>query len=225
MANIVQIDTDIQAVDWTHSRDALLVEAKAITQVTNEREFETAGEVQTRGTKIIKKLEAARKEVTSPIDDLKRQIMAKEKELRRDIEAEVARIRELTSAYATEQARKMAEEQARIDEATRKAAEAQVAAEAAQSADPFGFNAPAQPIAMPVIPVATVKGAHSAANRVVEKWDFQILDANAVPREFLSVDETKIRTFLSAKKAEGYKAEQIAVPGIKVSATMQVYSR
>ena len=223
--DLVQVKTNIEAEGWISSRDQLVENSKAVTQVTNESEFETAGALQAQGSKLIKKLENSRKEVTGPLDELKKKIMAKEKELRKDIETEVNRLKTLTSAYATEQARKAEEERRKIEEAERKAAEAQVAAEAAAAADPFGFNAPAAPAATPYIPPVTVQKAHSASNRVVEKWDFSVLDANAVPREFLSVDETKIRTFLAAKKAEGYKADQIAIPGIKISATMQVYSR
>ncbi len=222
---IVEVKTSIQAADWTNSRDRLIERAREVRQVTNAAEFELAGAIQSEGAKLIRKLENARKEVTAPIDDLKKQIMAKEKELRADIEAEVSRIKSLNSAYATEQARKAEEERRRIEEAERRAAEAQVAAEAAAQADPFGFNAPTAPAATPLIPTATVKAAHSSSNRVVEKWDFFIRDVNLVPRQFLVVDESRIRAFLAAKKAEGYRADEIAIPGIRISASMQVYSR
>jgi len=223
--DLVQVKTSIEAEGWISNRDQLITKSKTVTRVTNEEEFEIAGALQAQGSKLIKKLENSRKEVTGPIDDLKKKIMAKEKELKKDIETEVNRLKILTSAYATEQARKAEEERRRIEEAERKAAEAQVAAEAAAQADPFGFNAPAAPAATPYIPPATVQKAHSTSNRVVEVWNFDVLDANAVPRQFLSLDDTKVRTFLQAKKAEGYKADQIDIPGLKISATMQVYSR
>ena len=223
---IVEVKTSIEAAEWVSARDNLITQATSITQVTNEDEFEKAGTIQTQGTKLLKKLEAARKNVTAPIDDLKKSIMAKEKELRKNIEAEVNRIRALTNAYATEQARKAEAERRRIEEAERKYAEMQVASEEAKAADPFGFNeTPAVPAAAPYIPQPTVQTAHSSSNRVVEKWDFVVVDAAQVPRPFLSVDETKIRAFLNAKKAEGYKADQISVAGLKISASMQVYSR
>ena len=222
---IVEVKTSIQADNWTNARDLLIERAHEVCAVTNEHEFEIAGAIQAEGTKLIKKLENARKEVTGPIDDIKKQIIAKEKELRAGIESEVNRIKALTSAYATEQARKAEEERRMIEAAERKAAEMAVAAETAKAEDPFGFNAPAAPTATPLIPTATVKAAHSSSNRVVEKWDFSVYDANAVPRDFLSVDEAKVRAFLAAKKAEGYRHDQIVIPGVKISATMQVYSR
>lgn len=222
---IVEVKTSIQAADWMRSRDILVERAKGICEVTTEAEFEAAGAIQSEGAKLIKRLENARKEVTGPIDDLKKKVMAKEKELRADIEREVNRVKSLTCAYATEQARKAEEERRMIEVAERRVAEMQVAAEAAKADDPFGFNAPSAPAATPLIPSATVKLAHSAATRVVEKWGFSVYDADAVPREFLSVDDTKISAFLAAKKAEGYKADQVAIPGVKVSASMQVYGR
>lgn len=225
---IVEINTSIEAAEWTAERDALIAEAQTVLQVASDAEFETAGVVQAKGLKLIKKLEAARKAVTSPIDDLKKSIMAKEKELRKDIDAEVNRIKSLTTAYATEQARKAAEEQRRIAEAERAAAEAAAAAEAERAAaDPLGvFSASAEPPA-PVVPtpIPTTHIPKSSATRVVERWDFEVVDPTRVPRQFLSVDETKIRTFLAAKKAEGYAADQIVIEGIKISSAMQVYSR
>ena len=71
---------------------------------------------------------------------------------------------------------------------------------------------------MPTMPKAS-------ANRMVERWDFAVTDAHAVPRELCSPDERKIRAFLAAKKAEGYKADQIVIDGIRISATVQVQSR
>lgn len=65
----------------------------------------------------------------------------------------------------------------------------------------------------------------TSANRMVERWDFAIVDANAVPRELCSPDEKKIRAFLASKKAEGYKADQLVVNGLRISATVQVQSR
>ena len=65
----------------------------------------------------------------------------------------------------------------------------------------------------------------TSSNHMVERWDFAIVDANAVPRELRSPDEKKIRAFLAARKAEGYKADQLSVKGLKISATVQVQSR
>lgn len=219
MNDVVEVHTSLEAAEWTAARDSLVAQAKAVTEVTSNAEFDAACAIQTKGTKLVKKLEQARKAVTAPLDDIKKKIMAKEKDLRRDIETELVRIETLANAYATEQARKAEAERAAIEEAERKAAEAAVHAE---ESDDFGFDAP---VAKPYIPEPTVEKAHSSNGYVVEKWEFEVVDPHVVPREFMSVDDGKIRAFLALKKADGYKASQIEIAGIKISAVMQVRSR
>lgn len=209
------------AAAWIAKRDAVMDTAAEVTAVASDQELQFAGEVQTEISKLVKKLETERKAVTAPIDDMKRAIMAKEKELATPLKAELERIKALTSAYATECARRIEEERRRREAEERRAAEAAVAAE---EADPFGFNAPA-PAAPAAAPMPMPTMPKSAANRMVERWDFEVVDANAVPRELCSPDERKIRAVLAAKKAEGYKADQIVIAGVRISATVQVQSR
>lgn len=210
------------AATWLANRDDMLATAKTIAVVGNDADLEVAGELQTKISKALKVLETERKAVTSPLDDMKKQVMAEEKKLAKPLSDELARLKQLTSAYATECARRIEEERRRREEEERKAAEAAVAAE---DADPFGFNAAvpepvpaAQPLPVPAMP-------RTSSNRMVERWDFEILDANAVPRELCSPDEKKIRAFLMSRKAEGYKADELRVAGLKFTATVQVQSR
>ena len=204
---------------WIAERDALVTRAKSVVIVNSDTDLETAGEVQTYISKALKKLETERKAVTGPLDDAKKQIMAQEKNLAKPLSDELTRLKALTSAYATECARRIEEERRRREEEERKAAEAAVAIED----NPFAPVAPspaptAAPMPMPTMP-------KTSSNRMVERWDFAIVDANAVPRELCSPDEKKIRAFLAARKAEGYKADQLSVKGLKISATVQVQSR
>jgi hypothetical protein len=204
---------------WIAERDALVTRAKSVVIVNSDTDLETAGEVQTYISKALKKLETERKTVTGPLDDAKKQIMAQEKKLAKPLADELTRLKTLTSAYATECARRIEEERRRREEEERKAAEAAVAIED----NPFAPIAPspaptAAPMPMPTMP-------KTSSNRMVERWDFAIVDANSVPRELCSPDEKKIRAFLAARKAEGYKADQISVKGLKISATVQVQSR
>lgn len=209
------------AAAWIAKRDVVMNTAAEVTAVASDQELQFAGEVQTEISKLVKKLETERKAVTAPIDDMKRAIMAKEKELATPLKAELERIKALTSTYATECARRIEEERRRREAEERRAAEAAVAAE---DADPFGFNAPA-PAAPAAAPMPMPTMPKSASNRMVERWDFEVVDANAVPRELCSPDERKIRAVLAAKKAEGYKADQIVIAGVRISATVQVQSR
>ena len=208
---------------WIEQSKALVAEASAIRDVSDALTFEDAGSIQSRIAKHIKAIEAERKAATAPLDALKKELVAAERRLAQPLADELARLKAATSAYATACAKARAEEEARRLAAERAAAEAAVAAE---DKDPFGFNAPAE--ATPLPPAATPLSTSmpkSAFTRTVERWDFEVTDSNAVPRELCSPDPQKIRAFLSGRKAEGYKAADLVVPGLKIISTMQVQSR
>lgn len=209
------------ATAWLAEREDLVQRATAIAAVDSQESFETAGEVQTLITKAVKRLETERKAVTSPLDDLKKRIMAEEKRLAAPLNEQLARIKAMNTAYATELARRAEAERREQERVEALAAEA---AAAAEESDPFGFNG-AQAVQAPTPTSVAMAMPRTSSNRMVEHWDFEVVDANAVPRELLSVDECKVRAFLNARRAEGYKADQIAVPGIRITATMQVQAR
>lgn len=209
------------AVRWLSTRNTLLVSAAAVTAVENDAALDDAGRIEARIKKSLKELETERKAFTAPIDEVKKQIMAKEKSLAAPLKTELDRIHAMTVAYATECNRRVEAERRAREAAEAAAAEAQAAAE---ETDPFGFNGPVPAPAVPP-PAPAPQMPRTSSNRFVEKWDFTVVDERAVPRELLSVDERKVRAFLAARKAEGYKADQVSVPGLRISATVQVYSR
>lgn len=221
MSNITLANCDF-TVAWHDSKCQCLEAAKNIIAVSNDSELNEAGELQTKINKLLKKLEKERKEITAPLDEAKKQLLAEEKRLAEPLQKELDRIKKLTSNYATECARLIEEKRREAELAERRAAEAALAAE---EADPYGFNTDPTPVAMPTPIIDVPKMPTTTHNRMVEKWDFQILDANAVPPELCSPDERKIRAFLAARKAEGYKADQVMVKGLKIISTMQVQSR
>lgn len=208
---------------WIEQSKALVAEASAIRDVSDALTFEDAGSIQSRIAKHIKAIEAERKAATAPLDALKKELVAAERRLAQPLADELARLKAATSAYATACAKARAEEEARRLAAERAAAEAAVAAE---DKDPFGFNAPAEAAPLPpaAVPLSTSM-PKSAFTRTVERWDFEVVDSNAVPRELCSPDPQKIRAFLSGRKAEGYKATDLVVAGLKIISTMQVQSR
>lgn len=204
---------------WVAERDGLIAIAKSIEAVDSDETLQVAGDIQTKMTEAIKRLETERKNITSPIDDLKKKIMAEEKKLAAPLSDELTRIKNLTTAYATMCARRIEEETRRREIEEARLAEAAVAAE---ESDPFGFNGAASVVPTRV-PVAEMP--KTAANRMVEKWDFRIVNEHLVPRELCSVDERKIRALLAQKKAEGYKADQLVIPGLAITSSVQVYAR
>lgn len=219
MPNIVLAEQSF-AVAWNRDKEVCLEAAKRYPTITNDTDLDYAGEIQTNISKLIKKLESERKAFTAPLDEAKKKIMTEEKRLVKPLADELDRLKKITSAYATECARRIEEERRQAELAERRAAEAAVAAE---DADPYGFNK------APTIPTMAIPQVSSmpktSCNRMVERWDFEILDANAIPNELCSPDEKKIRAFLASRKAEGYKADQVVVNGLKIISTVQVQSR
>ena len=227
---IITVNTSgIEAADWLAKRAELAERAQAITQVTNDEELEVAGKFETDCKKQIKALSEIRLAMTRPLDAAKKSITDKEKELVKPLQKEQERVNGMTVAYATMLARKAEEERMAREAAEREAAEAALAAEDAQRAAEAAFglepSGVVDPIPVTPLPAVTTTGPHTSSNRFAEKWDFVIVDPNAVPRELCSPDERKIRALMQARKADGYKADQIKIDGIRISSSVQVYAR
>ena len=85
------------------------------------------------------------------------------------------------------------------------------------------FGLPQAPAPEPV-PVHT-QPPRTSSNRFVETWEFTVTNPRAVPPELCSPDEKKIRAFMLAKKAEGYRAEDVKVAGVVFTSSVKVYSK
>lgn len=221
MSDIMPFETDIAVAGWLESRAAALATAQEIAAVDSQADLSRAGKAEAEIKKLLKRLKEERLAATRPLDEMKKRLVEKEKELAAPLEAHLDRIHALTTAYATRMEEARQAELRRLAELEAERAEAAVAQEEAQ--DIFGdvaVSLPPQPL-----PAAPDRVRASADNRIVERWDFMVLDAFAVPREFCSVDEKKLRAYLHAKKVEGCAIADITIPGVKVFKTMQVQSR
>lgn len=201
---------------WLANRGKLLEDARGITTVNNDNELQVSGAVQTRIQKHVKALEKHRKELTEPLDALKKQIMAQEKDMKASLETEALRLKAMNDSYAT----RMYEAQ----EAARKAAQ-QAAAEVTMSAQQeaeniFGAGVVFDESFTP--PVPEVVKPTTTTNRTVIRWEFEVVDPNQVPREFLSVDESKIRKYRDYQVQIGNTPE---IPGVKFDKKVSVESR
>lgn len=218
--------------DWVAKRDAMLADAAMVDIVDNDEKLEWAGRLQAQITKHVKALAEERLALTRPIEALKKDIIAQEKELAADLDRELERIKRLNSDYATflakkaEEARRQAELEARriaeMEFARRVEAEAAAAAADAAGEEYQPMPEP-EPIQSPQIVVPS--GPKTSANSFVEKWEFEIIDPNAVPREFCAIDDKKIRAWLQYQKSSGADIERIRVDGLRLYKTMSVRSR
>jgi len=213
----VSSDALERASKWTAQRAALLDLAPTITTVANQAEAERAVSLANAIRDHIKALDTERRKVTAPLDKMKSDIMAQEKSMRSDLEAERTRIKSLSDAYATRLAIERTAEAKRQIEAA-EAARMEAAERAAEAERLWGPEAdePAPELATLAAPppVAKIAGA-----RMVKRWTHWIQDASAVPREYLTVDDAKIRAYVSYTTKLG---NDPVVPGVVFEARMSV---
>ena len=82
----------------------------------------------------------------------------------------------------------------------------------------FGNNAPQEtplppPQEMPPLPIVEKTVVSNVRQVKVARWN--ITDASKLPREFLSVDESKIRAFANDKMKAGIDLKSIQIDGIE----------
>ena len=227
---------------WIAQRDDNLVRAKTITEVEDNEQLESAGQVESEAKKLIKLMDEERKSLTRKLDAAKKAIMNTEKDMTADLVKESTRINRLMSDYATKQLIAAREAQRKREQAERDAAEAQAQAEAEaeakaqaafeskQDADPFAPAEEPEPIPEPApVPepgdIPYVERPNTSTNSFLFVTKFEVQDQSKVAREFLSVDESKIREFLSFRKKMGDDMDRIQLQGIKVWQEAQVRTR
>jgi len=234
--SLMQLNTSLEAVQWQKQRADVLERGKLIESVADNDQLDVVTKIAKEAKALVKTLANERLKLTRPLDAAKKSLMDFEKSETKSLNALIEKLDGLAAAYAREQARKAEEERLRIEAAERARAEAELAArqkaeeEAAKAAaanSAFGLEgAPVAPPPPPVLtPVPTVQKAHSSSASFTEVWKYEIIDPNAVPRELCSPDDAKIRACLAARKAEGYKTDQVLIAGLRIYADMQVRAR
>lgn len=198
----MQLD-DPQVRELTQQTDTLLATAQNY-RVTTPVEYETAGLELQRVKGMQSKLDALRKSMTKPIDTAKKAIMDFFAGPSAKLYSAEVSIKAAMVTYQNEQDRKRREAQARADEVARKERE-RLAAQAAKAAakgkheQAERYEQRAAGVVAPVIPSDAPRMKGVSAREV---WTFEVTDPNAVPREFLSVDDAKIRKVVNALKGD-----------------------
>lgn len=205
-ANLNDLPTTGQVIATEYGTKAqqFLVEAKAF-EIDSQQMAELAADDLKRIKAYAKEVDERRKAITKPLDEVKKSIMdlfrpaveyleqaetALKSGLKKYIDAEEKKRRELEEA-----ARKVAREQAARLEAEAKAAAAQGQMEEARALEQQAAIAPA------LVPAAAPTPKLSGIS-TKEVWLFEITDPAAIPREYMMIDESKIRKVVQALKAE-----------------------
>ncbi len=222
MSEVIQFDANPLAKkeEWIADKEAALDNAALIQVVDTKERAECSVGVQNTIRKLIKDLEKERLAVTRPIDAFKKTITDQEKELVADLKAEQARIKSLNDAFATQQAAEL--ERKRIAQAEedcrRQQEEMQRQMQAEEAFGPGAVIAQDEPETREYIP----EKVKFAGGTVRKKWSFRAVRLEEIPRQFLILDEAKVRAHIKYCESMGVDPE---IQGIRFEATMSVGGR
>jgi hypothetical protein len=197
--------------ELTAQTDTLLALGTNYTVATAEQYTDAGVELQ-RVKGVLKRLEDQRLLFTRPLDASKKAIMDFFRGPADKLARAEAGIRRAMTGFSQEQERLRREEQARADEAARKEREklearATKAAESGKSEKAAELQQRAATVVAPVISRETPKVAGIAMRDV---WKFEVVDPDEVPRQYLSVDEAKLRKVVGALKGD------CRIPGVRI---------
>lgn len=188
--------------------------------VTTPEQFQAGAADLQRVKGMQKKLEETRTGITGPMNAALKKVNDFFRAPAEKLVAIEQLIKRKLGAYHEEQQRIAAAEQAKADERARKEREKlEQRAAAAEASGKVEKAAALQTQAATVVAPVIVREAPKVAGvQMRDAWKFQVVDPNLVPREYLVVDETKIRKVVAALK------QDTNIPGVRVYSEKQIAS-
>jgi prophage DNA circulation protein len=187
-------------------------------RITTPAEFTQAGAWLKTIKGLLNKIETARTRITQPMNQALRAVNEQAREQSAPLLTAETKLKRSMGAYTTEQDRLRREEQRKADEAARKQQE-QLQAKAVAAAAKGKIERAEQlahQAASVVAPVIQREAPKVAGITTREVWKFEVTDPSLVPREYLSVDETKIRRVVQALKGD------MQIPGVRIYSDTQI---
>jgi len=179
-----------------------------VEEVNNEQDKAMVSASIKEGKELIRKVGAARKAITTPLQEQIKHWIAKEKELLQPVENAIGKADKQVRAFndrIAEQQRQMLESIARAEAAQRKETqEVTNPEEAEQVRQAFDFQ-------------RQVAQAQHQTDGVRQVWSFALEDLSQVPREYLVLDEKKVR--------QAIRAGERNIPGLSVFLQQQTVYR
>ncbi|OGV51293.1 MAG: hypothetical protein A2X49_03775 [Lentisphaerae bacterium GWF2_52_8] len=215
--------------DWFETRDQLIGDAKKHHEIRNRNEFETAAGILQRMTKLSLRLEKLRKEVSRPFQEATKLIKRAADNAAAPLEEAREGLREILNSFAGAQKLREREEEEKFRRNCEKLLcehsrlQSLAVSELGAELELFSPELPSAPC--PGIPMAD-----SVA--VKEVLGFELINESLLPREFFSVDERKIRAWISQRRDE--LRDQLekdpsfaskAIPGLLLKLETEVVSR
>jgi len=217
--------------DWFIERDKLLSEAGTLESISDEDSFKRGADLLSGVTRTSNKLEKMRRAFSRPFNEALKTIKKASDSARAPLENAKGELKAKLSSYADEQFRKYEAVQSEILEERKECAEKQ---EYFRELARNEFGETETELFNPSFVDYDPGTAKPCAENVAVKANisFEIANASEVPREFLSVDEKKIRLWLNLHRDEirrklktSPECSSSFIPGVSVKLETDVVSR
>jgi hypothetical protein len=194
--------SDPSLVMLTSEREALT--ARANVKIRTQEGYEEAAGWLKSIKGFLRSIEDARTRITKPINEALRAVNAQAKEASTPFLEAEAKIKRAMIGYSDEQDRLQREEQRRLNEASEKERLRlqEIAVRAAAKGQTTKADAFEERATMVVAPVAQAAAPKVSGISIPKVWDYEITDPDLIPREYLMVDESKIRRVVVALKKD-----------------------
>lgn len=214
--NLVEVTVPMPEAGISEGAQKLLAHAEALRIVTSQ-DYEVAGAALLALNKRQGEVEAMRVALKRPVDQAAAAIQALFKPPLDVFDRAKAILKRKIGNYAQEQERLRREEQRKAEEKARK--ERERLEEQARKAEASGKTEKAaqleQRASTVVAPVISREPPKVAGIQLRETWLFEITDPSLVPREYLVVDESRVRKVVGALKKD------CNIPGVRVWSEMK----
>lgn len=204
----IKTRSDVKEV--TAEASVIVTRAKSFVIKTNVS-YELAAEELKHIKGAAKRLDDIRKAITKPMDEAKTAVMNLFRAPAESLTEAEGIIKDEMRTYLAEVERKaVAERRAAEKAATEERERLQVAAaKAAETGAVEEALAIAEQMSVAATPIVR-EAPNVQGIATVERWTFEITDAALIPREYLLIDESKIRKVVAALKKD------CAIPGVRV---------
>ncbi|MEI6165956.1 MAG: hypothetical protein WCS52_02070 [bacterium] len=217
--------------EWLAKRNKAIEQAKAVTEITTQAQYDEAAAAIALVTKLDSSIEKMRLDLTRPFENAKKLIKGKVDEACVPLQEQKERLKKLAGDYYAAEQRRIRVEAAEKELREREAAEEEAARqemERSQAAD-LGLDAPAP---VEIVEMATpVESAPRSENAKVQmRVSFDLIAEAQVPRSFLTFDPRKANEYIRQNKDDIQKRveageESAIIPGLKFTVRPDISGR
>lgn len=178
--------------------------------VSNEDSLTIAEELAKQGRRLTNTIDDRRKEMTKPYLDTKKEIDTFAKQLTSNLEEATSKLRSQILNFKREQEKKKQAELKRLEEEQRKREEEERKKQE-QIEEETGVKIENSNTAIEKEYIEKQKELNQSAPKGMRKvWTFKVTDEEKIPREFLTIDESKIKQAIKngARKIAGLNVFQ-----------------